>query len=110
MTLEDFFTLTEMKDGLTALDGIKELQWSTFVSIIAVIENQDCLDLFLQLDRLDYLDSWLKDAQKFGEETGDSFVAESITAIVAAVVEKLHTNTEKSVNRNHVDCQESPWV
>ncbi|KAK1388547.1 hypothetical protein POM88_016725 [Heracleum sosnowskyi] len=117
MTLEDFFTLTEMKDGLTALDRIKELvnmmqeeksstvknvgdavrQWSTVASIIAVTENKDCLDLFLQLDGLDYLVSWLKDAQKFGKETSDSFVEESITAILAAV-EKLHTNTQKSVN------------
>lgn len=92
MTLEDFFTLTEMKDGLTALGRVKELvnvmqkekdcivknvgdatrQWSTVASTIAATEDKDCLDLFVQLEGLWFIDRWLKDAQKFGNDTGES--------------------------------------
>ena len=70
MTLEDFFTLTEMKDGLTAPSRVQELvsvmqkekdsevknaadatrQWASVASTIAATENKDCLDLFIQLD------------------------------------------------------------
>ncbi|KAF3446796.1 hypothetical protein FNV43_RR11976 [Rhamnella rubrinervis] len=116
MTLEDFFTLTEMKDGLTALSRVEELvavmqkendcvvknvgdatrQWAAVASTIAATENKDCLDLFIQLDGLGFIERWLKDAQKFGSDTNESFVEESITALLRAL-EKLHTNNEKSV-------------
>ncbi|XP_059638164.1 uncharacterized protein LOC132280067 [Cornus florida] len=116
MTLEDFFTLTEMKDGLTAPARVKELitvmqkekdcvvnvgdatrQWSTVASTIAATENKECLDLFIQLDGLWFIDRWLKDAQKFGNDTSDSFVEESITALLRAL-KKLHIDNEKSVS------------
>uniref|UniRef100_A0A5B6ZCZ1 TFIIS N-terminal domain-containing protein n=1 Tax=Davidia involucrata TaxID=16924 RepID=A0A5B6ZCZ1_DAVIN len=117
MTLEDFFTLTEMKDGLTAPARVKELvtvmqkerdcvvknigdatrQWSAVASTIAATENKDCLDLFIQLDGLWFIDRWLKDAQKFSNDTSDSFVEESITALLRAL-EKLHIDIEKSVS------------
>lgn len=67
MAIEDFFTLTEMKDGLTAPARVKELinvlqkdkhktiknvgystrQWSSVGSTIAATENKDCLAIFL---------------------------------------------------------------
>ncbi|KAK4434633.1 hypothetical protein Salat_0626100 [Sesamum alatum] len=114
MTLEDFFTLTEMNNGLTAPSRVKELvavmqkerdtvaknvgeatrQWSAVASAIAATENQDCLDLFIQLDGLQFIGKWLKDAQKFSDDSNDSFLEESITHILRAV-EKLHADYEK---------------
>ncbi|KAF2310115.1 hypothetical protein GH714_006681 [Hevea brasiliensis] len=117
MTLEDFFTLTEMKDGLTSLSRVHELvavmqkekdcivknvgdatrQWAAVASTIAATENKDCLDLFIQLDGLWFIDRWLKDAQKFGNDTADAFVEESIAALLRAL-EKLQIDKERSVS------------
>ncbi|XP_022769187.1 uncharacterized protein LOC111312817 [Durio zibethinus] len=117
MTLEDFFTLTEMKDGLTAPSRVEELltvmkkekdsvvknvgdatrQWTAVASTIAATENKDCLDLFIQLDGLWFLDRWLKDAQELGNDSSDSFVEESISALLRAL-EKLHRNNERSIS------------
>ncbi|KAE8656452.1 ATP binding microtubule motor family protein, putative isoform 1 [Hibiscus syriacus] len=117
MKLEDFFTLTEMKDGLTVPSRVEELvtvmkkekesvvknvsdvtrQWTAVASTIAATENIDCLDLFIQLDGLLFLDRWLKDAQEFGNDSSDSFVEESITALLRAL-EKLHRNREVSIS------------
>ncbi|KAG5047998.1 hypothetical protein GLYMA_04G023600v4 [Glycine max] len=117
MTLEDFFTLSEMKDGLTAPSRVQELvsvmqkekdsevknaadvtrQWAAVASTIAATENKDCLDLFIQLDGLCFINRWLKDAQDFGVDANDSFVEESITAMLRAV-EKLHIDSEKSMS------------
>ncbi|KAE8659852.1 ATP binding microtubule motor family protein, putative isoform 1 [Hibiscus syriacus] len=117
MTLEDFFTLTEMKDGLTVPSRIEELitvmkkdkesvvknvsdvtrQWTAVASTIVATENKDCLDLFIQLDGLLFLDRWLKDAQEFGNDSSDSVVEESIAALLRAL-EKLHRNREVSIS------------
>ncbi|MBA0625534.1 hypothetical protein Godav_003321 [Gossypium davidsonii] len=117
MTLEDFFTLTEMKDGLTSPSRVEELltvmkkekdvvgknvsdvtrQWTAVASTIAATENKDCLDLFVQLDGLCFLDGWLKDAQDCGNESSGNFVEESITALLRAL-EKLHRNNERSIS------------
>ncbi|GMY28238.1 hypothetical protein FCV25MIE_23480 [Fagus crenata] len=116
MTLEDFFTLTEMKDGLTAPSRVEELlnvmqkdkdcvvknvgdatrQWAAVASTIAATENKDCLDLFIQLDGLWFIDRWLKDAQKLCNDTSDSFAEESITALLRAL-EKLQIDNERSI-------------
>ncbi|XP_052202150.1 uncharacterized protein LOC127807947 [Diospyros lotus] len=118
MTIEDFFTLTEMKDGLTSPARVKELvnvmqkekdcivknvgdttrQWSTVASTIAATEDKDCLDLFVQLDGLCFIDRWLKDAQRFGNDTNDRFVEESITALLRAL-EKLQIDYQKSISQ-----------
>jgi len=117
MTLEDFFTLTEMKDGLTVPSRVEELlnvmqkekdcvvknvgdatrQWAAVASTIAATENKDCLDLFIQLDGLWFIDRWLKDAQTFGKDTSDSCVEESITALLRAL-ETLHIDNERSIS------------
>lgn len=117
MTLEDFFTLTEMKDGLTAPSRVAELlnvmqkekdsvtknvgdatrQWAAVASTIAATENKDCLDLFIQLDGLGFLNEWLKDAQKYGNDTSESFVEESINALLRAL-EKLQIDNERSIS------------
>ncbi|KAJ7966881.1 IIS transcription factor [Quillaja saponaria] len=117
MTLEDFFTLAEMKDGLTAPSRVQELvsvmqkekdfsvknvgdatrQWASVGSTIVATENKDCLDLFIQLDGLCFIDSWLQDAQKFGVDTNDSFIEESIVALLRAV-ERLHVDYDRSIS------------
>ncbi|KAF5739343.1 Transcription elongation factor family protein putative isoform 1 [Tripterygium wilfordii] len=117
MTLEDFFTLTEMKDGLTASSRVEELvtvmrkekdsdivknigdatrQWAAVASTIAATDNKDCLDLFIKLNGLWFIDRWLKDASKFSADTSDGLVEESLTALLRAV-EKLHIGNERSV-------------
>lgn len=117
MTLEDFFTLTEMKDGLTTPSRVQELvsvmkkeqdsivkntgdairQWATVASTIAATENKDCLDLFIQLEGPWFIDRWLNDAQKLGGGTNDSVMEESITAMLRAV-EKLYQDSEKLIS------------
>ncbi|KAJ1424154.1 TFIIS/LEDGF domain superfamily [Sesbania bispinosa] len=117
MTLEDFFTLTEMKDGLTSPSRVQELvsvmqkeqdcavknagdatrQWAAVASTIAATENKDCLDLFIKLDGLWFINRWLTNAQKFGADTNDGFIEESITAMLRAV-EKLYLESEKSIS------------
>lgn len=116
MTLEDFFTLTEMREGLTAPARVKELinvlqkdkhntvkndvysnrQWSTVARTIAATVNKDCLALFLQLDGLCYFDTWLKHGQKCLQETGDGFMEEAMIELLGAI-EKLHKDEQKPV-------------
>ncbi|WOG99770.1 hypothetical protein DCAR_0519126 [Daucus carota subsp. sativus] len=116
MTLEDFFTLTEMKNGLSAPARMKELinvmqkdkhnivknvgdasrQWYTVARTIATTDSKDCLALFIQLDGLCYFDTWLKDGQKYYKETGDSFVEELLATLLVATG-KLHIDEQKSV-------------
>ncbi|KAJ4840631.1 hypothetical protein Tsubulata_046947 [Turnera subulata] len=117
MTLEDFFTLTEMKDGLAAPCRVQELvalmqmekdyvvknfsdvsrQWAAVASTIAATDNKDCLDLFIQLDGLWFIDRWLKDAHKLSTDTSDGFIEESITALLRAL-EKLQIDKERSIS------------
>ncbi|OVA19619.1 Transcription factor IIS [Macleaya cordata] len=117
MTLEDFFTLTEMKDGLMALARVEELvsvmkeekdtnvtniseaarQWCTVASTLAATENKDILDHFIRLDGLYFLDRWLQEAQKCSSDASDSFVEESIVALLRAL-EKLPIDNDRSVS------------
>lgn len=105
MTLEDFFTLTEMNNGLTAPSRVRELMavmqkerdctvknaadlsrhWSAVASAIAATENKDCLDLFNQLNGFHFISKWLKDAVKFNNTTLDGLVEESITHLLRAI-------------------------
>ncbi|XP_047980509.1 uncharacterized protein LOC125222106 [Salvia hispanica] len=114
MTLDDFFTLTEMNNGLTAPSRVRELmavmekerncvvknaadstrQWSAVASAIVATENKECVDLFLQLDGLNFISKWLKDAQKLDDDTSGSFVEESLTHLLRAL-EKLDVDHEK---------------
>ncbi|MCD9559709.1 hypothetical protein HAX54_017880 [Datura stramonium] len=115
MTLEDFFASTEMSNGLTAPGRVQELvsimqkeacvvkdageitrRWSAVASTIAATENKECLELFIQLNGLCFINSWLKVAQKFFNEMSDD-VEELITQLLLAV-ERLHVDYEKSVS------------
>lgn len=114
MPLEDFFTLTEMKDGLATRARVEELvgvmkekeniiknagdaarQWSTVASILAATENKDCLNHFVELDGPLFLAQWLQEAQKCDSDTSDSFLEESINALLRAL-EKLPIDNEQS--------------
>ncbi|KAK9129465.1 hypothetical protein Sjap_009952 [Stephania japonica] len=117
MTLEDFFTLTEMKDGLMALSRVEELvsvmrkdkdnslknvseearQWVTVASTLAATENQDSLNHFIRLDGLYFLNWWLQEAQKFSNDTNESSVEESISALLGAL-KRLPIDKEKSLS------------
>ncbi|XP_022850854.1 uncharacterized protein LOC111372696, partial [Olea europaea var. sylvestris] len=117
MMHEDFFTLTEMNNGLTVPVRVTEFlallekerdyiaknvgdatrQWSAVAKTIAATENKDCLDLFVQLDGLQHLDKWLKDAKNFSNDTNDSSVEECITHLLRAL-EKLHIDNVKLVS------------
>lgn len=121
MKLEDFFTLTEMSNGLTTPSRVQELvsimqkerecdvknagettkQWSAVASTIAATENKECLELFIQLDGLSFIQSWLRDALRFGSETGEYFVDESMSHLIDLLlraVERLHVDEKKSVS------------
>ncbi|CAN7081610.1 unnamed protein product [Brassica oleracea var. botrytis] len=105
MALEDFFTLAELKDGLTVTSRVQELvsvmqsnkysvlkdagdasrQWTAVASTIAVTKNRECLDVFVNLDGVRYFGSWLAEAQTLGNESVDKSVEESILALLEAV-------------------------
>lgn len=111
MTLEDFFTLSELKDGFTALDRVNELvtvmqrendsivknlgEATRVATTVAATENKNCLDLFIHLNGLYFIDTWLKDAQKLGNDTTNGFSEESILALLRAL-EKLQIDNERS--------------
>ncbi|CAD5328896.1 putative transcription regulator IWS1 family [Arabidopsis thaliana] len=117
MTLEDFFTLTEIKDGLTVTSRVEELvsvmqsnkdsvlknsgdafrQWTAVASTIAATKNRDCLDVFVNLDGLVYLSSWLAEAQMLDNDSVDRSVEESILALLEAV-ENLGVDSSKLVS------------
>eukprot|EP00268_Persea_americana_P021483 TRINITY_DN21436_c0_g1_i1.p1 TRINITY_DN21436_c0_g1~~TRINITY_DN21436_c0_g1_i1.p1 ORF type:complete len:1041 (-),score=249.30 TRINITY_DN21436_c0_g1_i1:146-3268(-) len=111
MALEDFFTLTEMKDGLTTLARVDELvavmqtsdcimkntgntarQWSTVATVLAATGNENCLSHFIQSDGLRFMNQWLLVSQKCNNDTSDSFVEESISSLLGAL-EKLPINS-----------------
>ncbi|KAK4779281.1 hypothetical protein SAY86_006809 [Trapa natans] len=116
MTLEDFFTLTEMKDGLAATSRVEELvtvmekekdsvvnpgdairQWTAVASILSATDNKDCLDLFVQLGGVWFIGRWLRDAEKFGSLNGDNFVEEALVTLLLAL-EKLCVDKERSIS------------
>lgn len=106
MALEDFFTLSEMKDGLGTVARVEELisvmekqkdcsvnnvdaarQWCTVARILMATE-MNCLMHFLKLNGLCYLNHWLRDAQKINNETNDCSAEELIDLLLGAL-EKL---------------------
>ncbi|KAL9230796.1 hypothetical protein vseg_006100 [Gypsophila vaccaria] len=116
MKLEDFFTSTAMKVGLASparvqelIAGMKEKNcvvknvgdstrlWVAVASTIAATESKECLDLFLQLDGLCFINRWLKDAQTFANEESACFLEEAISALLQ-VVEKLQIDDERLVS------------
>ncbi|XP_008808622.1 uncharacterized protein LOC103720610 [Phoenix dactylifera] len=115
MTLEDFFTLTEMKDGLSNLARVEELismlqklkdhitsnagdaarQWSTVAGTLVATGNNECLDHFVRLNGLCFLNQWLQETQRCSNDVRDSAVEELIMKLLA-LLDKLPINSEKS--------------
>lgn len=116
MALEDFFTLSEMNNGLAAPERVKELvglmhkgtdcvinnisdatrQWSAVASAIAGTENTDCLLLFVELDGLMYMNKWLKDAADFVNKSSDSCVEDAIIDLLRAL-KRIEPDSDKFV-------------
>ncbi|KAI3807698.1 hypothetical protein L1987_23632 [Smallanthus sonchifolius] len=118
MTLEDFFTLNELENGLTTPDRVNKLiaviqsekdvevnsfghsfgqttqQWSKVATIIAATENKDCLDHFIQLNGLIFIDKWLKDAQKLKNDDENGLLEELIVSLLRAL-EKLQIDDKR---------------
>ncbi|OEL26144.1 hypothetical protein BAE44_0012834 [Dichanthelium oligosanthes] len=102
--LEDFFTLTEMKDGISTAARIAELiseihklktsaeintadmirQCSTAANTLASTKNEECLQHFVELNGVGFLNHWLQDAQNCG---GD--VSTSAQDLIAAILTAL---------------------
>ncbi|KAL5710286.1 hypothetical protein ACHQM5_020870 [Ranunculus cassubicifolius] len=120
MTLEDFFTQTEMKDGLTSHSRVEELisvmqkdkesvikndvetarQWSIVANALAATENRDTLDHFVRLDGLLFLDRWLQVAQKPNNSNNDTYessVEESVSLLLG-ILEKLPIDNKRFVS------------
>ncbi|XP_008781048.2 uncharacterized protein LOC103700927 [Phoenix dactylifera] len=115
MTLEDFFTLTEMKNGLSTLARVEELisvmerqkdcvtnnagdtarQWSTVTGTLAATENKDCLKHFVELNGLFFLNHWLQEALKCSNDVSSSTMEEVINSILGSL-ERLPHDKEKS--------------
>ncbi|XP_076949304.1 uncharacterized protein LOC143621906 [Bidens hawaiensis] len=116
MTLEDFFTSTELKDGLTIPTRVNDLitviqnqkenivknvseaarQWSVVANTIAITENKECLDLFVQLDGLLFIKKWLNDSQNLIDDTGTGLLEELVVALLRAL-ERLQVDHNLSV-------------
>ncbi|EAZ01765.1 hypothetical protein OsI_23793 [Oryza sativa Indica Group] len=105
--LEDFFTLTEMKDGISTVARIGELvseikklksaaelntadlirQCATAANTLASTKNEECLQHFVQLNGVGFLHQWLQDAQNCGEDISNA--AEDLIVAVLSALECL---------------------
>ncbi|XP_009398693.2 uncharacterized protein LOC103983218 isoform X1 [Musa acuminata AAA Group] len=104
MTLEDFFTLTEMRDGLSSLARVEELlsmiqklndcttsnlgdavrQWSTVAGVLAATDHKECLNQFLELNGLSLLNQWLQEALNLSVDVNGIVVEELICSLLTS--------------------------
>ncbi|URD98945.1 hypothetical protein MUK42_29272 [Musa troglodytarum] len=104
MTLEDFFTLTEMRDGLSSLARVEELlsmiqklndcttsnlgdavrQWSTVAGVLAATDHKECLNHFLELNGLSFLNQWLQEALNLSVDVNGIVVEELICSLLTS--------------------------
>ncbi|WVZ78361.1 hypothetical protein U9M48_026087 [Paspalum notatum var. saurae] len=114
--LEDFFTLTEMKDGISTAARIGELiseiqklknadgihtadvmrQCSTAAKTLASTKNEECLKHFIQLNGVGFLNHWLQDVQNCGEDVTSP--AEDLIFAILTVLDCLPIHNEKSTS------------
>ncbi|CAL5040641.1 unnamed protein product [Urochloa decumbens] len=110
--LEDFFTLTEMKDGISTPARIAELiseiqklksaaetadvirQCSTAANTLASTKNEECLQHFVHLNGVGFLNRWLQDAQNCAGDVSTS--AEDLIVAVLSALECLPIDCEQS--------------
>ncbi|KAG1354129.1 hypothetical protein COCNU_07G002410 [Cocos nucifera] len=116
MTLEDFFTLNEMKNGVSTLPRVEELisamerqkdcvmknagdgarQWSTVADTLAATENKACLNRFVELNGLLFLNQWLQEALKCGSNDGSSSAMEEVIHSLLGSLERLPVDKKNS--------------
>ncbi|XP_074557190.1 uncharacterized protein LOC141813172 [Curcuma longa] len=104
MTLEDFFTLSEMRDGLLSLARVEELlaviqkindhvtnnlgdaarQWSTVASVLAATNHKECLSQFVELNGLCFLKKWLQEALNSNTDENGIVVEELILSLLTS--------------------------
>ncbi|KAG6517481.1 uncharacterized protein LOC122055881 [Zingiber officinale] len=104
MTLEDFFTLSEMRDGLLSIARVEELlsviqklndhvtnnlgdaarQWSTVASVLAATNHKECLSQFVELNGLSFLKKWLQEALNSNTDENGIVVEELILSLLAS--------------------------
>jgi len=114
--LEDFFTLTEMKDGISTPARMAELiseiqklkdaaqintadmirQCSTAANTLASTKNEECLQHFVHLNGVGFLNHWLQDAQNCGGDVSTS--AEDLIVAILTALECLPINNEQSAS------------
>uniref|UniRef100_A0A7N0V0F3 TFIIS N-terminal domain-containing protein n=1 Tax=Kalanchoe fedtschenkoi TaxID=63787 RepID=A0A7N0V0F3_KALFE len=122
MSLEEFFSSTEVTDGITTPTLVEELitliqkendcevksvveatrQHSAIARVIAETKNSDSLDHFIKLGGLWFINTWLNDALKFTSDTSADFIEESI-ALQCRALEKLHIDNEKLISSGILD-------
>ncbi|XP_008788428.2 uncharacterized protein LOC103706171 [Phoenix dactylifera] len=115
MTLEDFFTLNEMKNGVSTLPRVEELisamerqkdyvmknagdtarQWSAVADTLAATENKDCLNRFVELNGLLFLNQWLQEALKCSNDVSSSIMEEVIHSLLGSL-ERLPVDKKNS--------------
>jgi hypothetical protein len=115
--LEDFFTLTEMKDGISTVSRIGELiseiqklkddvglnkadmirQCSTAANTLASTRNEECLQHFVQLNGVAFLNQWLLDAQNCREDgtsTAEDLIVSILTALEYLPIRNEHSTSD----------------
>ncbi|KAJ0969934.1 hypothetical protein J5N97_022811 [Dioscorea zingiberensis] len=116
MTPEDFFTLSEMKNGLTTCARVEELiavmqrpvdsaitsiadaarQWSTVAGTLSATDNNECLHHFVNLNGIYFLNQWLQEAIKCNSDAGDVSIEELIITFLGSLA-RLPIDNEKSI-------------
>ncbi|OAY64498.1 hypothetical protein ACMD2_19098 [Ananas comosus] len=114
--LGNFFTTPEMNDGIATITRVEELvceikklkdcvssnlhdalkQWSAVAGTLAVTENKECLNHFVQLNGLNFLNQWFQEAQKCSTDIGDNFSEELINSLLKSL-ERLPLDDERRV-------------
>ncbi|KAG1359422.1 hypothetical protein COCNU_08G008680 [Cocos nucifera] len=87
--------LQKLKDHITSNAGDAARQWSTVTGTLMATGNKECLDHFVQLNGLCFLNQWLQETQRCSNDASDSAVEELIMKLVA-LLDKLPINSEKS--------------
>nr|XP_010941305.1 uncharacterized protein LOC105059630 [Elaeis guineensis]XP_019711000.1 uncharacterized protein LOC105059630 [Elaeis guineensis]XP_019711001.1 uncharacterized protein LOC105059630 [Elaeis guineensis]XP_029124434.1 uncharacterized protein LOC105059630 [Elaeis guineensis] len=87
--------LQKLKDHITSNAGDAARQWSTVAGTLMATGNKECLDHFVQLNGLCFLNKWLQETQRCSNDASDSAIEELIMKLLA-LLDKLPINSEKS--------------
>ncbi|KAL5714531.1 hypothetical protein ACHQM5_016478 [Ranunculus cassubicifolius] len=116
MALEDFLTLSEISNGLSAIDRVEELvsvmkkeknctvknageaasKWSIVGRMLAATKSMVVVQHFMQLGGLEFLAQWLREALQYSKDHNESSVEESTCDLLRAL-EKLPMDKEMTI-------------